>query len=129
MKITINKIEKPLCSSFTMFEKLNIDQLKQDKEITIEVNNETKTRLSTTFKYKEFHYKINQYVDGYNLHKDENYSFFTYEKQVSYYFKLSKKQNMTTYECYLKDLLKQLFKETLKIKLDSLKVNLIDYTN
>lgn len=128
MKIKIVPTEKPFFSSFIVFSEIDLSKLKEKKEIIIEVRNETKTRLSTSFKFGDASYLLNSFIEGYNLHENREHSFISGGVQVSYYFKLSKKQNKEVYKEYLKDLLTNLFKNTLELELDILTVNLIDYT-
>jgi hypothetical protein len=128
MKIQIVPTEKPFCSSFQMCAQIDLNKLKEKKEVTIEVSNATKTRLSTAFKFENAKYNINYFIEGYNLHEDRQHSYISGGVEVSNYFKLSKKQDKEMYKEYLKALLTNLFKNTFELELDTLKVKLIDYT-
>ena len=128
MNIEIIPTEKPFFSSHTLCAKIDLNKLKEQKEVTIAVSNYTKTRLSTSLQIGEAKYNINNKIEGFNLHEQTEHSYFSGNYETSYLYKLSKKQDLKVYEYYLKELLQDLFTNTFKIELDTLKVNLINYT-
>ena len=127
MKIIIKHKERPISSSYKMFAKFDLAKLKQEKQITIEANYISKTRVSTTLIYGEASYKINKKVPGYKLAYKSEYGMFTGETEDLYYFKLLTSQDFEVYKKYLKKLLVIIFKDYFKLEIDELTVNLIDY--
>lgn len=101
MEITLVEIEKPFFSSFTLFEKIDLDLLQEKKEINISFSKLTKTRISTSMQIGKSRNKINFNIDDFKLFEETNFSYVTSEKQTSHYFVISKKQDFEAYKKYV----------------------------
>jgi hypothetical protein len=126
MKATIVEVEHPMFLSFTMFEKLNYEQLREKKEILVVVSHHTKTRLSTTMYAGQYSTKINLPIEGVKTFEESEHSYFTGNYTTSNYFVKSKKQDFEAYKKYLITLIGVVFKDYLHLELDELKINLVN---
>lgn len=123
MEIIIKEQPAPMFSEHTVFEKINLKKVQEDKLVYVTAMEHTKTRVHTSLQVGRARYGINWKIDGYNTAEKQEHSFWTYEVSTSNYFVSSKKQNKVDYFGYIAEILKSLFKD---LNIDTLTVIFYD---
>lgn len=123
MEIEFKEVPRPMVTSFTVFEKLDINKLKKEKTIRITPKFVTKTRLSTSLQLGQFRAGLNWKIDGYKTDKVTKNNYMHSRTETSHYFKVLKSQPLEKYREYLKEMLKQ-FIDNLNIEIDKLIVEI-----
>ena len=126
MKVNLEIIPRPMVTSFTMFEQLDIAKLKETKTIKVSTHMETKTRVSTDFQVGECCQKINWQMEGFKTFEKTEYNYFSGKDVTSHYFVLSKKQGRESYIEYVKKLIEFLVVEKLQLELDEITIKLVE---
>jgi hypothetical protein len=83
----------------------------------------TKTRVSTSMQIGEACYKINFPIEGFKTFEKTEYNYFSGLEVTSYYFVLSKQQNLERYKEYVIEVVRQAIK-TIGVELDELTIKL-----
>tara|TARA_R110000851_G_scaffold196444_3_gene347423 strand:+ start:17147 stop:17536 length:390 start_codon:yes stop_codon:yes gene_type:complete len=125
MKVIINIIERPMFTEHTMFAKPDLSKLKETKTLTVQGSFITKTRIDTQMQIGTDRHGINFKVEGFKTDSVPEHSYFTGEWSYPEYFKKSKKQNVTSYTEYVKEVVRIALNDYLKVDLDEVTVNLI----
>ena len=131
LNITVMKInlrstsDRPMVTSFTVFSKLNREQLLEDKGITIDSRWETKTRLSTTFQHRDYRVQVNLPIEGFKTVEKEEHSMLSGNTNVSNYFVVSKKQGMEEYKKYVEKVVEHVIVDIFKLQMDEINVTLL----
>jgi len=125
MKVNLNIVPRPSCSSFTLCATPNIETLKETKTVTVEGSLITKTRVDTVLQIGNSRNGINLEVEGFKTDAIVEHSFLSNTPEYPYYFKKSKKQNVDSYKAYVKEVVKIAINDYLKVELDEVTVNLI----
>lgn len=126
MNVTIKEIEAPMFTSFMLFKKFNLEELKKEKKVVVTASRHTKTRVSTDMQFKDACNKINIQIPGYKFDLEEQMNYFSGGVQQSYYFKRSKKQEKAAYLSYLKELVPYIIKEYFHLDMDEITIEFID---
>ena len=124
MKINLVEVPRPMTSSFMMFAKPDLNLLRETKTIRVSFHHITKTRISTSIQFGEYCVKANKFIDGYKLHEDVQFSYFSGEQETSHYFVKSKKQNYDVYKQYVIKLIESVIKDNFNLELDEITINL-----
>lgn len=126
MNVTIKEVEEPMCKSFVLMKKIDTEELKKEKKIVVTASMHTKTRVSTDMQFKDACSLINIELPGFRFDKEETMNYFSGNRQCSYYFKKSKKQEKASYLAYLKELIPHVIKNYLHLELDEITIEFID---
>ena len=125
MKINIQIIDRPMFTEHTMFAKPDIQKLKETKTLTVNGGFISKTRIDTQMQIGRDMHGINFKVDGFKTDMVEEHSYFTGKYNYPEYFKKSKKQDVTSYIEYVKEVVKIALSDYLKVELDEVTIKLI----
>ena len=125
MKINIVITERPMFTEHTMFAKPDIQKLKETKTLTVNGSFISKTRIDTQMQIGSDRHGINLKVEGYKTDRVPEHSYFTGEWSYPEYFKKSKKQDVTSYIEYVKEVVTIALNDYLRVELDEVTVNLI----
>lgn len=122
MKVNIIEVA-PQNRSFTMFAKPDLNLLRQTKTVRCSIYAVTKTRFSTDLHFGDFCANINLQVEGYKLHENTEWNYFSGKQSTSYYFVKSKTQDFAVYKTYLQTLIIAVMQK-MGVELDELTVEL-----
>jgi len=126
MNVTIREVEAPMWKSFVLFQKIDREELKKEKKVTVTAGMHTKTRVSTDMQFKDACNKINIELPGFKFDREENMNYFSGNCSVNHYFKKSKNQGKEAYLLYLEKLIAHVIKEYFHLDMDEITVELID---
>ncbi len=124
MKINLIEVERPMFKSFTMFAEPNLNLLRETKKVRVDAYQITKTRISTSIQFGNYSVKINQPIDGVKTFEQTSMNYFSGGYSTSHYFVKSKKQDYLFYQEYVKKLVEHIIKDTFKLELDELTIEL-----
>ena len=124
MKINLVEVDTPMFKEFTMMGEPDFDLLKEKKTVRISLNNNTKTRISTSMQFGKYCVKINFQAEGIKTHEEIGYSMFSGERTTSHYFVRSKKQDLNVYKEYVKKVIEEVIVKIFKIELDEITIEL-----
>ena len=124
MKVNVVEVASPMVREFTMFAGIDKEKLKETKTVRVTVSHETKTRICTTMQIGQSRNKINFEAEGFKTHREEAYSYFSGEKQVSHFFVKSKAQDLEAYKEYVKKVVEDALKNYIGVDLDEVTVEL-----
>lgn len=124
MDIKIIEVPTPQFTEFTMFAKIDVDKLKQDKVVRVIPRYETKTRISTSLKIGQAMNKINFAIEGFKTFEQTSFSYLSGETEVSNFFVKSKKQDFEAYKEYVKKVVEVALKDYIGVELDEVTIEL-----
>lgn len=126
MNVTIKEIQAPMFTSFVLFKKFDLEELRKEKKVVVTASRHTKTRVSTDMQFKDACNKINIEIPGYKFDLEQQRNYFSGGVQQNYYFKKSKQQEKTAYLSYLKELIPYVLKEYFHLDMDEITIEFID---
>ena len=124
MKVNLIEVPVPMFSSFTMFAEPDIKLLKETKTLKVSFHHNTKTRISTSLSFGNYKVKINNLMQGYKQHEEQNSNYFSGGVETSYYFVKSKMQNYEVYKEFISKLIPYIIKDFLRVELDEITIEL-----
>lgn len=124
MKVNIIEVPAPLFSEYTMFAKVDKENLTETKIVRVIPSHITKTRISTSIQIGQSRSGINFEVDSIKTYKSEEYNMFTYKVDTKYYFVKSKKQGIEVYKKYVEKVVEDALINYIGIDLDEVTVEL-----
>jgi hypothetical protein len=105
MRVNLEIVPRPQSSSFIMFADIDLELLKDTKEITVESNLHTKTRVSTSMQVGQARVGINLPIEGFKTYEEQSNNYYSGGMNISNYFVRSKKQDVNLYIEYVKTLI------------------------
>jgi len=124
MKINIIEVPTPMFSEFTLGATPKASELSEKKVIRIVASHETKTRINTSMKLGASNSGVNFDVEGFKTHYSREHSWISGEYQEKYYFVKSKKQGLEQYKEYVKEVVKDVIANYMKLELDEITIEL-----
>ena len=123
MKIEFVEVQKPICLSYGMFEKINPAKIIEDGKVSVIPQFVTKTRIHTSLFDGRAMQGINMEVDGIKTYRHVEYNHFHNQRQVQHLFVKSKKQDIEVYKRYVQEVVIEAM-SLLGVEIDKLVVEL-----